>query len=159
LKIAQEVAAFNLLSEKSSAEEVKTEKVLNVKNASLIYKCNECSYQTNSEKVLRQHKKKKHKVILAGGADEQIEQVDGNTSLPLDSYTNISTETKSENKIEDGLAHLPSLDDPDDVIEKYIKQLDCYKISDMTENEMKHMNALLAQKVAFRDATEKKTSM
>ena len=79
--------------------------------------------------------------------------------MPLDSPTNISAETKSEKEFEDGLAHLPKLYDPDDVIEKYIKQLDCYKISDMTENEMKHMNVLLALKVAFRYATEKKTSM
>jgi hypothetical protein len=79
--------------------------------------------------------------------------------LPLECPTNRSAETKSEKEIEDGLAHLPKLDDPDDVIEKYIKQLDCYKISDMTKNQMKHMNALLAQKVPFCDATEKKTSM
>ena len=110
------------------------------------------------QKGLRQHKKKKHKIILAGGANEQIEQLDGNTSLPLDSPTNRSAETKSEKEIEDDLAHLPKLDDPNDVLEKFIKQLDCYKISDMTENEMKHMNALLARKVAFRDDTKKKKS-
>ena len=159
LKIAQEVAASNLVSEKSSAEEVKIEKVLDVKFISLIYRCDECSYQTHSEKGLRQHKRKKHKIILAGGADEQIEQLNGDTTLHLDSPTNRSAETKSEKEIEDDLAHLPKLDDPDDVIEKYIKQLDCYKISDMTENQIKRMNALLDRKVAFCDATEKKTSM
>ena len=79
--------------------------------------------------------------------------------MPLDSPTNRSAETKSEKETDDGLAHLPKLDDPDVVIEKCIKQLDCYKISNMTENEMKHMNALLARKVAFGDATKKKTSM
>ena len=78
--------------------------------------------------------------------------------MPLDSPTNKSAETKSEKEIEDGLVHLPKLDNPDDVIEKYIKQLDCYKISDMTENQIKQMNVLLARKVAFCDATEKKTS-
>ena len=68
-------------------------------------------------------------------------------------------ESKSEKEIEDGLARLPKLGDPDNVLEKYIKRLDCYKISNMSEHEMKHMNALLARKVAFCDATEKKTSM
>ena len=175
LKIAHEVAAVNLVFEKSSAQEVETEKVLNVKNASLIYKCDECSYQNHSEKGLRQHKKKKHKIILVGGADEQIEQLDGHNSLPLDSPTNTSAEntlseskltyiasrkeSKSEKEIEDGLARLPKLGDPDNVLEKYIKQLDCYKISDMSEHELKHMNALLARKVAPCDATEKKTAM
>ena len=79
--------------------------------------------------------------------------------MPLDSPTNRSAETKSEKETDDGLANLPTLDDPDVVIEKCIKQLDCYKISNMTENEMKHMNALLARKVAFGDATKKKTSI
>ena len=53
-------------------------------------------------------------------------------------------ETKSEKEIEDGLARLPELGDPYDVVEKFIKQLDCYKISDMSEPELTHMNALLA---------------
>ena len=95
--------------------------------------------------------------------------------MPLDSPTNTSAEntlseskltykaprkeSKSEKEMEDGLARLPKLGDPDDVLEKYIKQLDCYKISDMSEHELKHMNALLARKVAPCDATEKKTAM
>ena len=72
LEIAEEVATVNLEFEKSSAQEVETEKVLNVKNASLIYKCDECSYTNYSEKGLRQHKKKKHKIILVYKEDEQI---------------------------------------------------------------------------------------
>ena len=121
-----------------------------MKNASCIYKCDECSYQNYSEKGLRQHKKKKHKIILVSGEDEQIEQFDGQNSLPLDSPTNPSAEntlseskltgiashkeTKSEKEIEDGLARLPKLGDPDDVVEKFIKQLDCYKITNMSEH-------------------------
>ena len=85
LEIVEEVPAVNLLSEKSSAEEVKTKKDITVTNASFIFKCDECSYGYISEKGLRQHRKKKHKSLKADGADEHIQQLDGNTLRPLDS--------------------------------------------------------------------------
>ena len=53
LKIAEEVSAVNLLSEKSSAEEVDTKKDVTVKNASCRFKCDECSYKNISENGLK----------------------------------------------------------------------------------------------------------
>ena len=85
LEIVEEVPAVNLQSEKSSAEEVKTKKDITVTNASFIFKCDECSYGYISERGLRQHRKKKHESLKADGADEHIQQLDGNTLRPLDS--------------------------------------------------------------------------
>ena len=157
LKIAEEVSAVNLLSEKSSAEEVETKKDVTVKNASFRFKCDECSYKNISEKGLRQHRKKKHKCMQADWANEHIEQLDGNTSLPLDSPTNRSAQVKETTEDEMDLAHFPTADDPDDIFQNWIDSLTCQKISNMSQKELKHMNAELARKVALQDASGKKT--
>ena len=148
---------MNLLSEKSSAEEVETKKDVTVKNASFRFKCDECSYKNISEKGLRQHRKKKHKSIQADGANEHIEQLDGNTSLPLDSPTNRSAQVKETTEEETDLAHLPTADDPDNIFQNWIDSLACQNISNMSQKELKHMNVELARKVALQDASEKKT--
>ena len=44
-EIAEEVVAVNLVFERSNAEDVEPEKVITVKNTSLIFKCYECSYK------------------------------------------------------------------------------------------------------------------
>ena len=148
---------MNLISEKSSAEEVETKNDITVKNASFIFKCDECSYENISEKGLGQHRKKKHKSLKADGADEHIEQLDGNTLLPLDSPTNRSAKVKETTEEEMDLAHLPTADDPDGIFQNWIDSLTCEKISNMSQKELKHMNAKIARKVALRDGSEKKT--
>lgn len=157
-KIAKEVSAVNLQSEKSSAEEVMTKgshpdgfpkKDTTVINASFIFKCDKCSYENSSDKGLRHHRKKKHKSLQADGADDHIEQLDGNISLPLDSPTNRSAKVKETTEDDMDLAHLPTADDPDNIFQNWTDSLTCEKISNMSQKEMKHMNVQLARKVAL----------
>ena len=55
------------------------------------------------------------------------------------------------------LAHLPTADDPENIFQYWIDSLTCEKISNMSQKELKHMNAETARKVALRDASGKKT--
>ena len=53
------------------------------------------------------------------------------------------------------LAHLPTADDPLS-FDFYIKSLTQEKIENMSKEEIIHMNAELARKIAFQNTTEKK---
>ena len=52
------------------------------------------------------------------------------------------------------LSHLPTADDPER-LDEYIKHLDQEKIENMSKQEIAHMNAQLARKIALRNKTEK----
>ena len=108
-----------------------------------------CRYENSTEKGLRHHRKKKYKSLQADGADEQIEQLDGNMSLPLDSPTNRSAKFKETTEDDIDLAHLPTADDPDNICQNWIDSLTCEKISNMSQKELKHMNVEMARKVAL----------
>ena len=53
------------------------------------------------------------------------------------------------------LSHLPTADDPEG-FDIYINNLNQEKIQNMSKQELNHMNAELARKIAFKNATEKK---
>ena len=69
--MAKEFSPVNLVFENSYAEEGETENVLTVKNASLTFKCEECSYKNIFEKGLKQHRKMKHTITQTDGVDNK----------------------------------------------------------------------------------------
>ena len=46
-------------------------------------------------------------------------------------------------------AHLPTADDPDNIFDRYINQLDHEKIENMSKTDLIHLNAKIARKVAL----------
>ena len=63
-------------------------------------------------------------------------------------------EEDSVKEEETDLSHLPTADDPER-LEDYINHLDQEKIANMSKQELAHMNAQLARKIALRTETEK----
>ena len=55
------------------------------------------------------------------------------------------------------LEHLPTADDPDDVFQNWMSNLNQEKIENMSEKDLIHMNAELARKLAVKNATAKIT--
>ena len=86
---------------------------------------------------------------------ENTEQLDGHVSLLVDSYTNRSDKVNEATEEDMALAHLPTAEDPDDVIQNWI-ELDPEKIKSMSQKELIQMNSQLARKVALKKQNEKK---
>ena len=51
-------------------------------------------------------------------------------------------------------AHLPTADDPDNIFDSYIKQLDQEKIKNMSKTDIIQVTAEIARKVALRDESK-----
>ena len=51
-------------------------------------------------------------------------------------------------------AHLPTADDPDNIFDSYINQLDQEKIENMSKTDLINLIAKIALKVALRDASK-----
>ena len=82
-----------------------------------------------------------------------IPQLDG----PAEETPTSDEETMEEDSVkeeETDLSHLPTADDPER-LEDYINHLDQEKIANMSKQELAHMNAQLARKIALRNETEK----
>ena len=60
------------------------------------------------------------------------------------------TEEDSMKEEEKDLEHLPTAEDPDDVFQNWMSNLSQEKIENMSEKELIHMNAQLAQKSAIK---------
>ena len=82
---------------------------------------------------------------LDGPAEETLGLTPEKAAMEEDSVT--------EEEVD--LAHLPTADDPLS-FDFYIKSLTQEKIENMSKEEIIHMNAELAQKIAFKNTTEKK---
>ena len=52
------------------------------------------------------------------------------------------------------LAHLPTADDPDNIFECYIKQLDQERIENMSKSDIIQLTAKIARKNALRDESK-----
>ena len=57
------------------------------------------------------------------------------------------------------LEHLPTADDPDDVFQNWMSNLNQETIQNMSEKNLIHMNSELAQKSALKNAKVKITPM
>ena len=79
-----------------------------------------------------------------------IPQLDG----PAEETTTSEEETQEEDSEKTDLSHLPTADDPER-LEEYIKHLDQEQIENMSKQEIAHMIAQLARKLALRNETEK----
>ena len=78
-----------------------------------------------------------------------IPQLDG----PAEETTTSAEETMEEDSENTDLSHLPTADDPER-LDEYIKHLDQEKIENMSKQEIAHINAQLARKIALRNKTE-----
>ena len=93
------------------------------------FKCDYCKYKNSSKDIIKEHMKKKPKVGRNGP---------GNSS---------PVRTSEE-------AHLPTADDPDNIFDSYIKQLDQEKIENMSKTDIIQVTAEIARKVALRDESK-----
>ena len=89
---------------------------------------------------------------------EIIPQLDGpaEETLGLKSEKEAMEEDSGE-EAERDISHLPTANDPDNILQHWMNNIDQEKIENMSQEELKHMNAVLAQKTALRNATEKET--
>ena len=62
-------------------------------------------------------------------------------------------------KEEKDLENLPTADDPDNVFQNWMSNLNQEKIENMSEKDLIHMNAELARKLALKNVTAKITPM
>ena len=60
---------------------------------------------------------------------------------------------------EKDLENLPTADDPDNVFQNWMSNLNQEKIENMSEKDLIHMNSKLAQKLALKNATAKISPM
>ena len=99
MKAAEQVALRKPASERSKAEQEKTEETVNAKTNSARFECDECNYTNQSEKGLKQHKKMKHRIAQSDGADDNdLEPLANSTfnaadTLKLNEDKTVQTET------------------------------------------------------------------
>ena len=82
-----------------------------------------------------------------------IPQLDG----PAEETTTSDEGTMKKDSVkgeEADLSHLPTTDDPER-LDDFINHLDQEKIENMSKQEIAHINAQLARKIALRNKTEK----
>ena len=60
---------------------------------------------------------------------------------------------------EKDLEHLPTADDPDDVFQNWMSNLNQENIENMSEKDLIHINSELARKIALKNVTAKITPM
>ena len=92
-------------------------------------KCDYCKYKNSSKDKIKEHMKKTHK--------------DGWNGPRNSSPVRTCEET-----------HLPTADDPDNIFECYIKQLDQEKIENMSKSDIIQLTAEIARKNALRDESK-----
>ena len=144
------------------------------------YRCEKCMKVCESKNMLHLHIKETHEETvsvnstafsseLASKIEEEtldndiseiIPQLDG----PAEEIKDVTPdkeviEEDSMKEEEKYLEHLPTADDPDDVFQNWMSNLNQEKIENMSEKDLIHMNAELARKLAVKNATAKITPM
>ena len=91
---------------------------------------------------------------LDSDTSDVIPQLDGPAEEILTSDKEVIEEDSMKEE-ESDLGHLPTADDPES-FDDFINHFDQEKIEKMSKQELSHINAEIARKVAFQNVTKKK---
>ena len=101
------------------------------------FKCDYCKYKNNSKDIIKEHMNK-HK--------------NGRTRSLPGRPRNFSPISTFEDEMDS--AHIPTADDPYNIFDSYMNQLNQEKIENMSKTDVIHLKAEIACKVALQDVSK-----
>ena len=120
------------------------------------FTCDECEFTSNTDHGVKLHKGHQHKNTQKSEEfSDVIPQLDGPAEETLGLMPDREVTDGDSVTEEMDLSHLPTADDCKSFY-IYISNLNQERIENMSKQELNHMNAELARKIAFKNAVEKK---